>query len=121
MPPSGGTTEMPAKMGNSLTTSTAQAHANMGEGETAAHCGGRAPATTQLALYAAPSLTSTVSGCGAPPFCAMLVVTSGEALVRSVLPTAFHFLGESLVGCLNPQSMPLLEALRRRRRGSLPG
>ena len=50
MPPSGGSTEMPAKTGNSLTTSTAQAHANMGEGETTVHCGGRAPATTQLAL-----------------------------------------------------------------------
>lgn len=85
---SGRTKEVLAILRVGLTTSTAQAHANMGEGETTVHCGGRAPATTQLELYAAPSAAATASGCGAPPLWAMLVVTSGAALVRSVLPTA---------------------------------
>lgn len=61
-------------------------HANMGAGDTAAHCGGVPPATTQVALNAPESTAATLSGCGAAPAWAMLTVTSGAAAVRTEVP-----------------------------------
>jgi hypothetical protein len=58
----------------------------MGAGDTAAHCGGVPPATTQVALNAPESTAATLSGCGAAPAWAMLTVTSGAAAVRTEVP-----------------------------------
>jgi len=62
------------------------AHANMGAGDTTAHCGGVPPATTQVALNAPESTAATLSGCGAAPAWAMLMVTRGAAAVRTEVP-----------------------------------
>ena len=89
----------------------------MGEAVITLHCGGRAPATTQLALYVAVSVAATVSAAGAPPSCTMLFVTAGAALVRRVLPAAAALPGcvtERVKGLgLDPQCL-VPEALRRR-------